>query len=242
MVLSVSLNCYSFSEFTPPSPIEIRSSPSAIVQALPTPVAAPLATQAVPPPPVLATPVLPTVSAPVSAALAAASKAVVGFAVDRSSSKDISTTTTSPALSKLTLQPTAAAPIVPPVAASSTAAPASSAATVNTATDGDSVDTLPALQTVEYAETKMKLSQIMRDFADKKINFISAANDGTKIMLPQYHAISTRVKQGDDIGRYLKGKLVSFITAVDRKKKSFTETKLFVPEYEIVKGYIAGKL
>jgi hypothetical protein len=94
---------------------------------------------------------------------------------------------------------------------------------------------LPTLQMQEYLSTKMKLAQIMRDFNDKKVCFIGS--DDSKVFIQQYHAISSRVKQGEDISQYLKGKLVVFVTGIDKKKKSITETKLFIPDYEVCLGY-----
>lgn len=91
---------------------------------------------------------------------------------------------------------------------------------------------VPALQLEEYLETKMKLAQIMRDFNEKKICFIG--NDGIKVFVQQYQQISARVKAGEDIANFLRGKVVMFVTAVDKKKRSITETKLFIPDFELI--------
>lgn len=90
----------------------------------------------------------------------------------------------------------------------------------------------PALQVEEYLSTKMKLAQIMRDFNDKKISFLGT--DGSKIHIAQYQTISTKVKGGEDISLFLKGQLVIFVTAIDKKKRSITETKLFIPDFEFI--------
>lgn len=91
---------------------------------------------------------------------------------------------------------------------------------------------LPAVQMEEYLNTKMKLAQIMRDFNNRKICFVG--KDNTQIHLIQYQAISNRVKAGEDISIFLKGKLVVFVTGVDKKKRSITETKLFIPDFELI--------
>lgn len=80
----------------------------------------------------------------------------------------------------------------------------------------------------------MRLAQIMRDFNEKKICFIGT--DDSRIYIQQYQTISARVKQGDDISHYLRGRLLVFVTGIDKKKKSITETKLFVPDYELSFG------
>jgi hypothetical protein len=92
-------------------------------------------------------------------------------------------------------------------------------------------DNLPSMQVEDYLATKMKLAQIMRDFNDKKLCFIGL--DGSKIFVQQYHLISANVKQGDDIEQYLKGKTAAFVTNLDKKRKTVTETKLFIPDYDI---------
>lgn len=91
---------------------------------------------------------------------------------------------------------------------------------------------LPAVQMEDYLNTKMRLAQIMRDFNNRKICFIG--KDSSQIYLTQYQNISNRVKQGEDIATFLKGKLVVFVTGVDKKKRSITETKLFIPDFEII--------
>ncbi len=83
---------------------------------------------------------------------------------------------------------------------------------------------LPTLQMEEYLSTKMRLAQIMRDFNDKKICFIGT--DESKVFIQQYHTISSRVKQGEDICQYLKGKLVVFVTGIDKKKKINNRNKI----------------
>lgn len=90
---------------------------------------------------------------------------------------------------------------------------------------------LPVVQMEDYLNTKIRLAQIMRDFNNRKINFIG--KDNSQIFLTHYQTISNRVKQGEDIGNFLKGKLVIFVTGVDKKKRSITETKLFIPDFEI---------
>jgi hypothetical protein len=89
---------------------------------------------------------------------------------------------------------------------------------------------VPALQIEEYLATKMKLAQIMRDFNDKKLCFIGT--DNSRILVQQYQAISSKVKAGEDISSFLRGRLVMFVTAVDKKKRAITETKLFIPDSE----------
>lgn len=112
---------------------------------------------------------------------------------------------------------------------------AAAAAASDDNTNKNEHTTLPTLQMEEYLSTKMKLAQIMRDFNDKKICFIGT--DDSKVLIQQYHTISSRVKLGEDISQYLKGKLVLFVTGIDKKKKSITETKLFIPDYEVCVGY-----
>jgi hypothetical protein len=90
---------------------------------------------------------------------------------------------------------------------------------------------IPNLQVEDYLSTKMRLAQIMRDFNEKKICFIGL--DGSRIFVQQYQSISARVKAGEDIQNFLRGKLVMFVTAVDKKKRSITETQLFIPDFEI---------
>jgi hypothetical protein len=90
---------------------------------------------------------------------------------------------------------------------------------------------IPALQIEDYLATKMKLAQIMRDFNEKRICFVGL--DGSKLYVQQYQTISSRVKGGEDIQNFLRGKLVMFVTAVDKKKRSITETKLFIPDFEL---------
>jgi hypothetical protein len=90
---------------------------------------------------------------------------------------------------------------------------------------------IPALQIEDYLATKMKLAQIMRDFNEKRICFVGM--DGSKLYVQQYQTISSRVKAGEDIQNFLRGKLVMFVTAVDKKKRSITETKLFIPDFEL---------
>lgn len=92
--------------------------------------------------------------------------------------------------------------------------------------------TLPTVQMDEYLDTKMKLAQIMKDFNKKKICFLG--KDGSAIHISHYQSISNRVKQGEDIGNILKGKLLVFVTAVNQKQRAITETKLFVPDFQVL--------
>lgn len=101
---------------------------------------------------------------------------------------------------------------------------------LNTSNDSQK-NTLPPLQMDEYLSTKMQLAQIMRDFNEKRIVFL--ALDNSPVAIQQYQTISNRVKQGEDISGFLRGRTVNFVTGIDKKKKSVTETKLFIPDFEL---------
>jgi hypothetical protein len=100
----------------------------------------------------------------------------------------------------------------------------------------------------EFAEVKKRLSVIMRDFHDKKIHFFAADNinqstataAATELSSPKpvytadYQLISQKVKQDEEITKYLKGEMISFLTPVDKRKKAVTEMKLFMPEFATI--------
>lgn len=124
-------------------------------------------------------------------------------------------------------------PTVPPSTAGATIVPQSNSQSSNGSTNNlNNNQPIPALQVEEYLETKMKLAQIMRDFNEKKICFVGV--DGGRIYVQQYQQISARVKNGEDISMFLRGRIVMFVTAVDKKKRSITETKLFIPDFELM--------
>jgi hypothetical protein len=86
-----------------------------------------------------------------------------------------------------------------------------------------------------YLQAKAELSSIMRDFTDNKIHFVGL--DNHVIAMAEYQTISKFTKTGADPGKYMKGTAKVYKTGYNKKTNTFTENRLFIPQFE---AYPAG--
>jgi len=113
--------------------------------------------------------------------------------------------------------------------------PAPVGQTINTDENSTySATELPQPQLEEYLEKKKEVAAIMRDFTEKKICFF--AHDGSAVLPQHYQQITTRVKEGEDIAKFLRGTTLQFVTGIDKKRNSVTEVKIFVPVNEAIRS------
>lgn len=80
-----------------------------------------------------------------------------------------------------------------------------------------------------YLNAKAQLSAIMRDFTDNKIHFVGL--DDHVIAMAEYQSISKYTKTGEDPAKFMKGYANVYKTGYNKKTNSFTENRLFIPEY-----------
>ena len=80
-----------------------------------------------------------------------------------------------------------------------------------------------------YLNAKAQLSAIMRDFTDNKIHFVGL--DDHVIAMAEYQSISKYTKTGEDPAKFMKGYANVYKTGYNKKTNSFTENRLFIPEF-----------
>lgn len=93
---------------------------------------------------------------------------------------------------------------------------------------------LPEPQLEQYTARKAEVGHIMRRFNDKKIVLIGV--DNMDVLLPAYHVLKARIKQGAEISQLLRGSIEKYVTNIDKKKGEVTEKQIFVPEHREMPG------
>lgn len=85
------------------------------------------------------------------------------------------------------------------------------------------------LQTEEYVAMKKHIASLMKQFHEKKLYFV--ALDGSPVFAQQYQVISQHVKNGESIANFLRGKMLNYVTGVDKKKQTVQTMDLFLPDH-----------
>lgn len=85
------------------------------------------------------------------------------------------------------------------------------------------------LQTEEYVAMKKHIASLMKQFHEKKLYFV--ALDGSPVFAQQYQVISQHVKNGESIANFLRGKMLNYVTGVDKKKQTVQQMDLFLPDH-----------
>ena len=85
------------------------------------------------------------------------------------------------------------------------------------------------LQTEEYVAMKKHVASLMKQFHEKKLYFV--ALDGSPVFAQQYQVISQHVKNGESIANFLRGKMLNYVTGVDKKKQTVQQMDLFLPDH-----------